>query len=186
MATLVTDRDAQRFAEQVMREAMVMKSQLAPKVSEHGEQCTVIEWARAHEGVEPRLGLLFAIPNGAKLPYTKSSRGVRYSPEAIRLKSEGLRPGVPDLFLPVPEYGGGDDLPFGEFVQWHGLFIEMKSLGGTLTVEQKEMIEQLRTQGYRVEVCHGAEQAIAVLQEYLGMDRQVAMELPRAAGRGRK
>jgi hypothetical protein len=62
----------------------------------------------------------------------------------------------------------------------------MKSSSGTLTPEQKEMIERLRGQGYRVEVCRGAEQAIAVLQEYLGMDRQVAMELPRAAGRGRK
>jgi hypothetical protein len=127
---------------------------------EHSEQCAVIDWARASEGREPRLGLLYAIPNGASLPYKHSKSGARYSPEAIRLKSEGLLPGIPDLCIPVSCHG------------YHSLYIEMKAEGGALTDNQKIVIELLREQGHLVEVCYGAESAIRVLENYLDMDSQ--------------
>jgi len=140
--------------------------QYGSRMSEHSEQCAVIEWARWMQGQEPRLRLLFAIPNGAKLPYNTTADGKRYSGEAMWLKAEGLTPGVPDLLLPCPVNG----VP--------GLFVEMKSPEGTLTDSQKEMIPLLREQGYRVEVCYGADQAIRVISEYLGLPYQQDLGLP--------
>jgi hypothetical protein len=67
-----------------------------------------------------------------------------------------MRKGVPDLFLPVSRHG------------FHGLFIEMKRRrGGVVNDRQRWWRDQLRAQGYRVEVCKGADEAIAVLFEYV-------------------
>ena len=44
-------------------------------MSEHSEQRVVIEWARLSG-----LHWLFAIPNGAKLPYIRDAKGRRFSP----------------------------------------------------------------------------------------------------------
>ena len=73
----------------------------------------------------------------------------------MRLKMEGVRAGVPDLFLPVATGGK------------HGLFIEMKrTKGGTISPEQKDWLAHLNEQGYRAEVCKGFEAAKAVIQDY--------------------
>ena len=110
--------------------------------TEHQEQCKVIEWCDQH----PLAKHIFAIPNGAK----KSPAA------AAKFKREGLRKGVPDLFLPVASKG------------FHGLFIEMKRVkGSVLSVDQGLAITQLGLNGYACFVCHGADEAIAVIQDYL-------------------
>jgi hypothetical protein len=99
----------------------------------------------------PELGLLFAIPNGARLRPAV----------AKTMKEEGLRRGVLDLCLPVPR---------GVF---HGLWIEMKAPAepgfkkGYPSPAQKWWIEQLRRQGYAVYVCYTFEEARDVLIDYL-------------------
>lgn len=115
----------------------------AAQASEHAEQVSLVQW---FDKEFPKLrGRLFAIPNG----------GHRHPAEAARLKLEGVRAGVPDLFLPVP--AGGK----------HGLFIEMKrEKGGRLSPEQKDWLAHLNEQGYRAEVCKGFEAAKAVIQDY--------------------
>lgn len=115
----------------------------AAQASEHAEQVSLVQW---FDKEFPKLrGRLFAIPNG----------GHRHHAEAARLKLEGVRAGVPDLFLPVP--AGGK----------HGLFIEMKrEKGGRLSPEQKDWLAHLNEQGYRAEVCKGFEAAKAVIQDY--------------------
>ena len=124
---------------------MAVDKRLLPK--EGQEQATLMSWAQMKSYQYPELGLLFHIPNG----------GGRSKAEAGRFKAEGVKAGVPDLFLPVPR---------GES---HGLFIELKRLeGGSVSKEQKEWIAQLREQGYRAEVCKGWEAASRVLLEYLG------------------
>jgi hypothetical protein len=110
-------------------------------VSEHNEQAAIIEWARTFEYQYPELGLLFAIPNGAKLPFAKDRRGRRYSPQAKKLKAEGLRAGVPDLCLPVARLG------------YHGMFIELKVGGNKPSPEQVEFLDVLAEQGYYAAVC---------------------------------
>ena len=113
------------------------------KITEDDEQAALFQYASYQKEIE--WTLLFAIPNGG---YRKIKTG-------IQLKRTGLKPGIPDIFLPV---GRGI---------YHGLFIEMKSEKGTVRKNQKEWHNALRTQGYKVEVCRGCDQAIKEIQEYL-------------------
>lgn len=93
----------------------------------------------------PELKCCHHVPNG----------GQRSVATAGRLKSEGVRPGVPDIHLPVP-HGG-----------YCGLWIELKVGRNKTTPAQECMIEALRAYGNRVEVCYGWASAWEVLLEYM-------------------
>lgn len=113
---------------------------------ESDEQRLLFEWAAWQSNAHPELRLMFHIPNG----------GSRNPIEGRHLKEQGVKPGVPDIFLPVARHGA------------HGLFIEMKrSEGGLLSRFQSAMIELLMLNGYRCAVCHGYEEAKRVIEEYL-------------------
>ena len=72
------------------------------------------------------------------------------------MKAEGVRAGVPDLFLSVPRGA------------YHGLFIEMKKEnGGRVSISQKSMIESLKSQGYAAFVCRGWTEARITIEAYL-------------------
>ena len=108
-------------------------------MSEAQEQAAVIEWcAWAHVPV-------FHIPNG----------GYRNPREAARLKAQGVKAGVPDLMVPVPN---------GEC---HGLFIEMKAGNNKPSDKQLRWLSILEENGYRATVCWGADEAIAEIRAYL-------------------
>ena len=109
------------------------------------EQERVIQWARWMSGKYPELELLFHIPNG----------GRRDRREAAHLKRLGVKPGVSDLFLPVPRGG------------YHGLWIEMKAPEGTLSMAQKEWLEAMKDQGYVGFVCYGADEACDIIEKYI-------------------
>ena len=126
-------------------------------MSEHDDQTRVFNWARSMAVICPELLLLFAIPNGAKLPWITDRKGRRFSPEANRLKDEGMKPGVPDFCLPVARKG------------FHGLFIELKFGRNKPSEQQIWWMDQLSTQGYLATACWGADQAIMTLQEYVGI-----------------
>jgi hypothetical protein len=126
--------------------------------SEHAEQACVVDWARRRTGACPALGLLFAIPNGAALTWKADARGQRYSPQAARLKAEGLRPGVPDLCLPVARGG------------YHALYLEMKAGKNKPSKEQAAFLEALAAEGNLARVCYSAEEAIGVIEAYLEID----------------
>lgn len=118
----------------------------SPK-KEADHQANVIAWSQLHRDRFPELCLLHHIPNGG-------SRDLR---EAARLKTQGVRAGVPDLCLPVARG------------KYHGLYIEMKTETGRPTTEQKWWGEQLLAQGYMWGVCHGWESAVRALEWYLGL-----------------
>lgn len=120
------------------------------KRSESSEQIAVIDWCRINECMHPELELIHHIPNGGK----------RNKSEAIRLKREGVKAGVPDLFLPVPQIIDGE-------VWYHGLYIEMKFGVNKTTVNQRYWIKRLEEQGYHCAVCNGADEAVKVIKEYL-------------------
>ena len=114
--------------------------------SEHDEQASLIQEANLRAGADPRWGLLLAIPNG----------GLRSKATAAKLKAEGVRAGVPDLFLPVASRG------------MHGLWIEMKrGDGGQISAAQKEWHIALQAQGYGVAICPGADSAVWAIRMYL-------------------
>lgn len=121
--------------------------------SEHQIQRALIKWRDARVKSEPRLRNLFAIPNG----------GARDAVTGARLKAEGVRAGVPDLFLAwhIERY----HMVGKEII--HGLFIELKTPRGRLSQPQKECIEDLEDAGYTVAVCRSTQEAIDVIEEYL-------------------
>jgi hypothetical protein len=99
------------------------------------------------------------------LKYLNSSLcGIRLSIGlAVKAKRMGMPKGFPDINLPTKRSN------------FSGLYIELKrpaikSLGvkaGTLKKEQKEWIAYLGSQGYFVDVCRGAENALNIILGYL-------------------
>ena len=89
--------------------------------------------------------IIFAIPNAG----TASPQRGRW------LKEEGLLAGVPDLMVARAAHG------------FHGLFVEMKTLTGSTSKEQKAIIAKLSAEGYLCKVCKGHESALSAIREYL-------------------
>lgn len=105
--------------------------------SESAEQIGFLRWFEASfQGVR-----IFHIPNG----------GHRAMTVAKKLKEEGVRSGVPDLYVPA----------------WR-LWIEMKrATGGRLSAEQKDWIAYLEQIGDSVIVAKGAKDASAQVITFL-------------------
>jgi hypothetical protein len=121
------------------------------KDAEHHEQRKVFEWARLYESRYPELATMFSVPNG----------GHRHPAVAAKLKAEGVRPGVPDIVLPVAR---------GAF---HGLFIEMKSDKGRASYEQLKFIASLKRNGYEAHICHGFDEAVEAIRAYLALTKHI-------------
>lgn len=114
--------------------------------TEEQEQAYIFQWCMLMEKQYPELRLLYHCPNGS----------LRDKVVALKLKRQGVKKGVPDLFLPVARGG------------FHGLFIELKrKKGGTVSPEQKQWLADLEAEHYRAVVCHGGEEACEVLYKYL-------------------
>lgn len=113
--------------------------------TEHQEQVSLFHWAELASSTMPELRLLHAIPNG----------GARHPAVAGKLKAEGVKPGVPDVCLPVPRG------------QRHGLYIEMKSATGSVQDHQRKFGELLSGQGYQVVVCRSWVEAREQIMAYL-------------------
>lgn len=112
---------------------------------EDNEQILLFDWAAAQSGKYPELDLLYHIPNGGK----------RNAIEGARFKRMGVKPGVPDLFLPVPRG------------KYHGLYIELKSAKGRLSENQKVWLRELAKRGYAACVCFGFDEARRDIIDYL-------------------
>ena len=120
--------------------------------SESREQSDVIAWANqcAALGIHPELEWLHAIPNGGK----------RDKIEAAHLKAQGVKSGVPDLFLPVPKGG------------YHGLYIEMKVNKNKPTDNQIKWLSALSSFGYATSVCYSAKEARDKIEKYISIKKE--------------
>lgn len=119
--------------------------------TEHQIQCAIVEWAN-HKIIPPytdgKIGhLLIAIPNG----------GYRNKIEAARLKKEGVKAGVSDLFFAFPAF------------KFHGLWIEIKTKKGKLSKEQKNWIELMSFMNYKAVVVYSVDEGIQAIKDYLGL-----------------
>lgn len=121
------------------------------KRTEHQEQAALFRVAGLHEKKWPELAQMFAVPNG----------GQRHIAVAAKLKAEGVKAGVPDIFLPAPRGAA------------HGLFIELKAKGGRVSDAQRAMLAALARQGYACLVCYGWEEAWREIQAYLARPAHV-------------
>lgn len=114
--------------------------------TENAEQAALFQWAEVASGRYPELKLLHAIANGGK----------RDGRTAAVLQRTGVKPGVPDICLPVPR---GDH---------HGLYIELKRRkGGALSANQRIWLNALTEQGHMAVCCKGADEAIRTIERYL-------------------
>jgi len=112
---------------------------------EKDEQIALFEWAELQRHKYPELSFMFHIPNG----------GSRNKIEAVNLKRQGVKSGVPDIFLPVPKGGKS------------GLFIEMKYGKNKLSDNQKKWVEMLHRRGYEIATCYSWKQAATAIIIYL-------------------
>ena len=117
-----------------------------PRQLEHNIQVAVITTCRKLELKYPELRCLLAIPNG----------GARHITVARKLKAEGVRPGVPDLFLPLPIRG-----------YCAGMWIEMKSPDGKVSANQKDFMELMQWAGFKAIVCYSAQDAVDAIIAYM-------------------
>ena len=108
--------------------------------TEHQEQSLVVKYCTLKKIP------IFHIPNGSYKSVTARTKS----------KQEGLKAGVPDLMIPVPNKNH------------HGLFIEMKRVKNSkVSVHQKQWIELLNKQGYKAIVCYGNNEAIKEIENYI-------------------
>jgi hypothetical protein len=110
-------------------------------LNEHQEQKILIRWFRLQY---PQY-IIFAIPNG----------GMRNKITAMKLKDEGVLSGVSDLFLMCANQS------------YNGLFVEMKSIKGKLSVEQNKFMLAANRAGYKAIVCFGFTEAQTAINNYL-------------------
>lgn len=99
----------------------------------------------------PELKWLFAIPNG----------GARNAITAGRMKAEGVKKGVADIFLPVKK----SETQF-QF-KASGLWIEMKVGNKKLSNEQYVFCDFVLRQGYRFYLAYSWEKAAKTIETYL-------------------
>jgi len=113
--------------------------------TEAQEQEVVIKWSQ-YAGIS---AYLIHIPNGGSRNYL----------EACKLKRQGVKAGVSDLFFAYPKNN------------YHGLWLEIKRrkpLSSVLSKHQKEWIELMKNVGYKCDVAFGATEAISIISDYIG------------------
>lgn len=114
--------------------------------TEAEEQAALFAWAKWMESQYPDLKWMYHIPNG----------GSRNPAEAAHLKAQGVKPGVPDIHLPVPRG------------RYHSLYIELKRKEDwKLSDDQKGWLNGLAKFGHKCLVCFGAEDAKQEIVKYL-------------------
>ena len=101
--------------------------------SEHAEQVALVKKLKS-ENI-----FVASIPNGVNMGYNKQ----KYI-EMNYLKSEGLLPGFPDLFIQLPN---------------HTILIEMKNKTGKLSDKQKDVQNILLNLGLDVRTFYSAKEA---------------------------
>lgn len=102
------------------------KAPIETIADEDAEMVAFFEWAKRMEGKIPEMRLVHHVPNG----------GHRHPRVAMQLKRMGVKPGIPDIEIPVPRRG------------FTGAHVEMKrTKGGRLEDEQRKVLLALQEQG---------------------------------------
>lgn len=106
-------------------------------------QKAIFEWSSSH----PILKIyMYHVPNGG---YYLSAAARQ------RLLNLGLKPGVSDIFIDYPVY------------PYHGFYLELKTLKGIATPEQKYFLETRRSVGYKTDIARSFEEAKTKIEDYL-------------------
>lgn len=114
------------------------------EISEKSMHKTIINWIKVHPKLKNMCRLIIHFPNEGK-------RSNRYGK---LLKELGMRAGVSDLFIAIPNHNYG------------GAWIELKSKDGILSKEQKEFLSDMREQNFFTCVCYTIDEAINTISWY--------------------
>ena len=119
------------------------------KYTESLEQILLLKWFKMQY---PEISdLLIGYPAGVNLGLM----------QRVRAKAMGLTAGVPDLQLLVPRF----DKVTNKVIP--GLFIEMKSEKGKLSLTQKVFHDKLRSQNYTIVIAYSSDEAQKEIKKYL-------------------
>ena len=137
---------------------------MIPVLSEHSEQANFVAEVqyryRNDETFVPEL--LFAVPNGMWV----AGEGTRRAALIMKYRKEGMRPGVADLHYLQPR----GNYPY--------CVIEMKRSdkknvrNGGLTDDQMQYLGAAMKAGAFVQICYGADEAIAAFHEYMELQEK--------------
>jgi hypothetical protein len=107
----------------------------------------------------------------ALLAYAVHNQGHGDAIRGARAAAEGVKPGVPDICLPVPVRRTGTHASFNEC--WHGCYIELKRpmyatlKDGGCSADQVKWLLMLRDNGHYTTVAWGWHDALAKIHDYL-------------------
>jgi len=118
--------------------------------AEDQSQIALVHWLRTMAPRYPLLGLAYHTPNG----------GYRDPRTAAKFRALGVRPGVWDIFVPVPA---------------PGLWVEMKAGKNRLTPDQAKWRDALEPAGYGFVVCYDWLDAARAIGRHVGVPED---ELP--------
>ena len=100
------------------------------------------------------------IERGERFLRTATQGGVRVSPgTAAKMKRSGYKKGTPDILFFEPSACG----------KYHGLAIELKTMKGRPSPEQKEWIEKLNERGWSAHISKGFDATAEIIADYFGM-----------------
>ena len=133
-----------------------------PVQREAKEQEALFRWRAlvVVSGRYPGIEWMFAIPNGAHLQGDAKRRAMQWA----RLKAQGARAGVSDIFLPVRDH----------LHQVSGLWIELKAPkphAATVSQEQQDWIAAMRREGHAAHVAYGWVQAVEFINQHYGITK---------------
>lgn len=135
---------------------MVTTKNTLPVPTESQEQINLFRMIAYSQNLYPELNFLYHVPNG----------GFRNKATAGKLKAEGVKSGVPDLCLPAPRY------------PYHGLYVEMKrTKGGQVSKDQREWLDFLKSQNYKIAVAKGCDEAFNIIMDYIKLPLWPKIEL---------
>lgn len=140
---------ARDFGENLKMELAWYRKNKTPRSnSEHDEQVTLFARLKLNEQRHPAIAWIHAIANG----------GHRHPAVAGKMKAEGVKKGISDIFVPFPTREAS------------GLYIEMKAGKNKLTPEQKEFGEYAESVGYKFITCWTCDEAAKAIEDYLGIE----------------
>lgn len=119
-------------------------------LTEHQIQSQYFKILSLNENKFPFLKYIFAIPNG----------GARHIAVAKKMKAEGVKRGVPDIFIPITVRTSP------------GMFLETKTSIGRQSPEQKEYEAFLVSELYMYAVCKSVEELLFETENYLNIKLQ--------------
>jgi hypothetical protein len=124
---------------------LVKKKRKKPVYREHQEQVAFFDWLDRDPTMKKVREVTFAIPNARRTSWFMGKT----------LKREGVRAGVPDVFMAWPSHG------------YYGMFIEHKASKGRLSPAQEKRIASFIEAGYKCVVSYSASQSIEATISYL-------------------